>query len=129
MCIVSHQCAVHYWTKPVIANLVTTVTRRESPRSSENHEKVRRVLRVERGTHNAVGRRGATDEALDLTLLSMRSLVCLGAGDGGRSCRYKQQTHHYLQHQTIIDQHRQQQNLKAWSAIILCCGLKHKNTP
>lgn len=36
-------------------------------------------------THDAVGRRGAADEALDLTLLSIECLLGLGARDRGRT--------------------------------------------
>ena len=37
-------------------------------------------------THDAVGRGGAADEALDLTLLSVEHLLGLGAGDRGGTC-------------------------------------------
>lgn len=37
-------------------------------------------------THDSVGRRGAADEALDLTLLSIERLLGLGARDSGRTC-------------------------------------------
>lgn len=97
MCIVSHQCAVHYWTKPVEANEVATVVRPE-----RTAFKASRAERTERETHDAVRGRGAADEAFDLALLSMWSLVCLRAGDGRRPCRYKRQTHQYryIEHQT-----------------------------
>lgn len=117
MCIVSHQGAVHYWTKPVEANEVAAVTRPESPRSCENGEKACRAQRAERETHDAVRRRGAADEALDLALLPVRSLVCLGAGDGRRPWRYKEQTCSNIEHQTHIDQHGQQQNLGFFSTL------------
>lgn len=38
-------------------------------------------------THDAVGRRGTADEALDLTLLSIEGLLGLGARDSGRTYR------------------------------------------
>lgn len=36
-------------------------------------------------THNAVGRRSAADETLDLPLLPVEDLLGLGAGDSGRT--------------------------------------------
>ena len=38
------------------------------------------------GTHDAVGRWRAPDEALDLALLPMPGMLGLGAGDDGGSC-------------------------------------------
>lgn len=40
---------------------------------------------MEEGTHNAIWRRSAADEALDLAFLSVQSLLRLGAGDSGRA--------------------------------------------
>lgn len=42
--------------------------------------------RAPRSTHDAVRRRCAPDEALDLALLAVEGVLGLGAGDDGGSC-------------------------------------------
>lgn len=76
---------------------------------------------MERETHDAVRRRGAADKALDLALLSMRSLVCLGAGDGRRPCRYKQQNTSVYSAPAQIDQHGRLQTKASLNSESLEC--------
>lgn len=86
------------------------------------------MRRVERETHDAVRRRGAADKALDLALLSMRSLVRLGAGDGRRPCRYKQQnTSVYRERRPKTMASSNSESLE--NVLTLCRSLEHKNTP